>query len=253
MSVIKLEAVLGGELAEILAVNAHPLPKHVLQAGRSQEILLTQPQFLAAFGGVVGVEHHRDVFRHVLGAHRFGVTPRIKILEVKFIGRRRRPQAQSVDRAIAVARDWQIVRHRQHVVSIQPAPAHFAIGFDKALGAPTELDPLGVLRTLQFPQVAAAQPVIRLFNLVAVLDALAEHAIGVTNAVAHHGQPQRGATVHEAGGQPSQTAVAQASVVLTFSEFFQSQTQIIERLADRLGHAQIEHGVAEGAPHQELH
>ena len=94
---------------------------------------------------------------------------------------------------------------------------------------------------------------IRLFYLVAVFDALAEHAVGVTNAVAHHWQPQSGATVHEAGGQPSQTAITQTSVIFALDQFFQGQAQIIERLADRLGHPQIEHCVAECAPHQEFH
>ena len=91
MGVVELENVLGGELAEILAIGAHPLANHILQAGRSQEILLAQAQFLAALGGIVGIEHHGDVFRHILGAHRLGVASRVEILEIELVGSGRRP------------------------------------------------------------------------------------------------------------------------------------------------------------------
>ncbi len=107
--------------------------------------------------------------------------------------------------------------------------------------------------TLQFPQIAAAKPVVRFLDLVAVLDALAEHAVGVADAVTDHRQAQGGATVHEAGGQPAQTAVAQTGVVLALHQFFQGHAHFIERFVDRFGDAQIEHGVAHGPTHQEFH
>ena len=40
MRIVKLEAVFRGELAEILAVDAHPLSEHVLETSGSEEVLL---------------------------------------------------------------------------------------------------------------------------------------------------------------------------------------------------------------------
>jgi hypothetical protein len=47
---------------------AAPLAHRILQAGRGQEILLAQAQFLAALAGVVGIQHHRNVLGVVLFA-----------------------------------------------------------------------------------------------------------------------------------------------------------------------------------------
>ena len=151
VGVIELETVLRGELTEILAMDPYPLPNHVLQAGGGQEILLAQPQLLAALGGVVGVEHHGDVFRQVLGAHGVGITAGVEIFQIEFVGGGRGPQAQGVDRAVLVAWDREIVGYGQHVVGIQPAPTHVAVGFHEAFGAPAELDPLRVFGSLQIP------------------------------------------------------------------------------------------------------
>ena len=45
----------------------------VAQGGTGQEILLLQPQLLALFGGVVGVEHAADGARQRLGGSGAGV------------------------------------------------------------------------------------------------------------------------------------------------------------------------------------
>ena len=84
--VIELEAVFGGKLAEILTVDIDPAAEDVLQTGRGQKILLTQPQVLAVFTGIVGIQHHRDVLGHVLGTHRFSVIAGIEVTQVEFIG-----------------------------------------------------------------------------------------------------------------------------------------------------------------------
>ena len=89
-------------------------------------------------------------------------------------------------------------------------------------------------------------------DLIAVFDALAEHAVGVAEAVADHRQPQGGAAIHEAGRQSSQAAVAQPGVVFALGQFLQGQTHVVQRLVDRFGDAQIEHSVAQGPTHQEF-
>ena len=83
------------------------------------------------------------------------------------------------------------------------------------------MDALGIFRPLQFPGIAVAQPVVRLLDLLAVFDVLAEHAVFVADAIAHHRQLQRGATVQKTGGQPAQAAVAEPGIVLLVGQLFQ--------------------------------
>jgi hypothetical protein len=122
-----------------------------------------------------------------------------------------------------------------------------------AFGAAAELDALGIFRPLQIPHVAAAQPVIRLFDLITVFDALAEHAVFIADAVADDRQAERGATVHEAGRQPAQAAVAQARVIFAFGQFFQGQTHLIEGFVNGFIDPQIEHGITQRSAHEKFH
>ncbi len=66
--------------------------QHILQAGRSQEVLLAQAQFLAVFAGIVGVEHHGDVLGSILRRHRFGIAAGIEFAQVELVGGGRFPQ-----------------------------------------------------------------------------------------------------------------------------------------------------------------
>ncbi len=115
-----------------------------------------------------------------------------------------------------------------------------------------ELDALGVLRAFQLPGIAVAQPVIRLLHLVAVLDQLAEHAVLVAQAVALDRQLQGGAAVEETGRQAPQSAVAKPGVRLGLGDLLQEQTQVVESSFRLVADAQVEHGVAQGAAHEEL-
>jgi hypothetical protein len=109
-----------------------------------------------------------------------------------------------------------------------------------------------MFRPFQFPGVALAQPVIRLLRLAAVLDALAEHAVFVADAVAHHRQLEGGAAIQEAGRQTAEAAVAQAGVVLDVDHLLQIQAQAMQGRIGGFPEPQVEQRVVEGAPHQEF-
>src|SRR4249919_1176131 len=64
------------------------------------------------------------------------------------------------------------------------------------------------------PRVLAAEPVIRLLELPAILDRLFEDAVLVTQPIAHRRELQCGHRVQEAGRQPSESTVAQSGVRL---------------------------------------
>jgi len=66
--VVELADVLVRETGEAIAVHALPAAEHVLEARGRQEVLLPQPQLLAALAGVVGIQHQRDLLAAFLAA-----------------------------------------------------------------------------------------------------------------------------------------------------------------------------------------
>lgn len=89
------------------------------------------------------------------------------------------------------------------------------------LDASEEVDGYHVLGTRDLPRVAEAQPVVRLLELPAVLDALLEDAVVVAQAVAVRREADRGHRVEEARRQTPETAVAQTRVLLDLLELLE--------------------------------
>src|SRR5690606_37377668 len=154
---------------------------------------------------------------------------------------------------VAVAGDGDVVRHGQHVVRVDPAPARPAVAGVVEFAAPAETHALGVLRPHDFPWVAVAQPVVGFLDLFAVLDALAKPAVLIAYAIAYYGQAQRGAAVEKAGGEAAQAAVAEARVVLGLGDLFEQQAEVVHRAGGGVRDAEVEYGVVEGAAHQKFH
>ena len=89
------------------------------------------------------------------------------------------------------------------------------------------------------PRVRAAEPVVRLFVLPAVLDGLAEHAVFVPQTVTHGRKLHRGHRVEEASRQAAEPAVAQAGIGFLLQEAEPIEVLLLRRLAvervDRAG------------------
>ena len=81
-----------------------------------------------------------------------------------------------------------------------------------------EFDLDRLVRTRHLPRVLATQPVVGLFALPAVLDRLPEHAVFVTQPVAHGGELHRRHRVEKAGGQASEPAIAQPGIGFLFEQ-----------------------------------
>ena len=137
-------------------------------------------------------------------------------------------------------------------MGIDPAHAQLAFGAAIEFGAAAEADALRVFGALDLPGMAGAQPVVRLLDLLAVDDLLPEHAVLVTDAVALHRQLQRGAAVEKTGGQPPQAAVAEAGVVFGLGQLFQLQAEPVRAWRIASVDAEVEHGIAQGAPHEKF-
>jgi len=120
------------------------------------------------------------------------------------------------------------------------------------LGMAAKRHAAGIFRPLDLPRIAVAQPVVGVLDLVTIFDVLAEHAVFVMNAIAHHRQVQRGAAVHEAGCQPAQTAVPQPGIGLLFGKVLQRLAKAVQGLARHFVQPQIEHVVGQRTADQKF-
>ena len=238
--VIELEAILFRKRGEVVAVSIPPVAQGVLQGRRGQEVLLSQTQFLAVLGCRVRVQHHRDVLGRVFRGNRIRVATRVELLEVEFVARRRGPQTQRVDDVVLETGYGDVVRDCQDVVSVDPNVTRLAAGVDLHIAAAAELDRLRIFDALDFPRKALAQPGVGLLDLVAVVDALVEHAVAVTNAVADDRQRKRRAAVEEAGCQATEAAVAEPGVALALANVFQVEADALEGIPGFTFDAEVE-------------
>src|SRR5581483_2358239 len=95
------------------------------------------------------------------------------------------------------------------------------------LDAAAEMDVIDHLRPLQLPGIAEGQPFVGIFLLPAILDDLAEQAVIIADAIADCRDLQRRHALHEAGGEPSEAAIAERGI-----EHLE-QPYIVERVGEQ--------------------
>ena len=96
------------------------------------------------------------------------------------------------------------------------------------------------------------EPLVGIFLLPAVLDDLAEQAEIVADAIADGGDGERRHALHEARGEPAETAIAERCVRLELAQFGQADAEIAERRLEHRQQAHIVQRVGEQAPDQEF-
>jgi hypothetical protein len=99
-----------------------------------------------------------------------------------------------------------------------PDGARATVGLGRGLHPTAEVDIILNLRTRKFPRITEGQPIFRIFVLPAVSDDLSEQSMIVADAIAAGWYTQRCQTLHEAGGEPAQAAVAECGVRLGSSQ-----------------------------------
>src|SRR6202041_2484293 len=104
--------------------------------------------------------------------------------------------------------DRGVVGDRLHGFRRMPHRAVATPGID-VFDAAAEMDVIDHLGPLEFPGVAEAQPLVRIFLLPAVVDDLAEQAEIVADAVTDRGNAERRHAFREAGGGPAEAAGAE--------------------------------------------
>ena len=116
-----------------------------------------------------------------------------------------------------------------------------------------KLDLVSVLRSVQFKRITIFQPVIRHFDLKAVLNLLLEHTVAITDPAAVSCVSECGEGIHKAGSQSSQTTVAECRIRLLIFDHIEIQADLIQRFPHFFIFLQIDQIIAERASHQKFH
>ncbi len=251
VGVVELEDDPLRQVAQIEVLGQHEV-EEVVNGRGDEEVLLLQPQFLALRRGVLGVEHLGDVLREGLRADGLLVVTGVEDPQVERVGGDRPPQPQRVHPAVLVARDHVVVRDGLDLPARHPAGAFDPIGIGVLLGVTAEGDDLRGLGVRELPGRAEGQPGVGLLDLAAVDEGLPEDAVLVADAVTDAGHAHGGQRVDEAGGQPTETAVAQTRLDLLGPQGGQVDTALTETLLDDLGQPGGQQRVAELAAEQVL-
>ena len=143
---------------------------------------MTDPQHLALEGGVVGVEHARNVGGALPFDDSVSEALGVESLVVELFHRLGFPQPQRPDVAGPITGDRHVVRDGAH--------PHVGVANDTLL-----------LFTTDDEGVALLHPWVWVFGLEAVVEELLEQAVTVEDSVTSNRQFQGGAGIEEAGGQ----------------------------------------------------
>ena len=225
---------------------------HVLQGAGDEEILLPQAQRLALELLVVGIENLGDVLGLDLLRHRAEVVAHVEVGEIEALRRLGAPQPQGVDRVHPVAGNRRVVgdapdHHARR--PLHPVAAGLVV---PPPGAAAEADLHRQVRLLELPGVAGLQPAVAHLPLPAVVDGLVEHAELVADAVTDGRDFQGGERVQVAGGQPTETAVAEPRFLLMVDDLLQVEPCFLGRAGELVPQAEAEQVVLQLRPHEEF-
>jgi len=220
MGIVKMKAVLSGKGRQVSSLGDNPTIQDILHAGRSKEILLTQTQIFTIFAGVIRIENHGDFFSVVDRCHRRRIITSIEFIEVKLLSCSGSPQTQSIDRAILITGNRHIIGNSTNVVVVDPAYSLASRSVSIGFTVPPELDTLSIFRPLNLPAIINIKPMIWLFNLITIDDALVKHPIFIANAITLNRQLQGGAAVKKTGSQAAKSTITQPGIRLNLFQFF---------------------------------
>jgi len=249
MRVVQVDHHLFRQLADVLMGDEIAV-QDVVEAGRDKEVFLAQAQFLAGDGGIIRIQHARNVFGVVFVFDRRKVIALIELGQIDLAARFGRPQPQGVGRIHIIAGNDVVVGDRAHVLGIDPERL---AGFQIGLQAPTKADLVMHLVTREFPDVERREPVIGSFDLLAVDDALLEHAVVVTDAIAKTGDAQRRHRIEKTRGEPPQTTIAERGIGFGIEDLVQIDLHFIERGLDRIKQLERQHSVEQRPADQKFH
>jgi hypothetical protein len=231
-----------------VAVAGAKRGQQVLHRGGDEEMLLAQPEFTSLRRAVVGIEDARQGLAVHLAGLGVEMGPAVEGAEIEGVDRLDAPQPQRVDRGMVVPGHKRVVGHGKDILGLHPVGAKTVV-----LHAPAEADAIGALGAQDLPGIGLVEPAVRLLDLPAVGDLLAEHAVFIADAVADAGQPDAGGGVEKAGGEPPQPAIAERRAGLDRHEFVELDAVAGQRGAAFIDEPCRHQRVLELARQQKLH
>ena len=180
----------------------------ILNGGGYQQILLLQTKLLSSVSGIVGIEDTGDVFCPLSGLKGIVIFSSIEGEEVEFIEGQRFPETETDGVECGIAGDGSIICSSNNCLRILPIAPLYAFG----IGGPSDLtvkfDLVFHINSLDLPRVAVAEPIIRYFYLISILDQLLENAVVIANAVSPGRIVQRRHRIQKTGSQSPQATIS---------------------------------------------
>ena len=251
MCIVELDDTFAVEIAQVFIVIFHSADD-VLQRCRNEEELLFEAQLLAFVVIVVGIQHPGDVLAHGRFQVRTDVIALIEFDQIESVQRFCRPEPQRVDRIVLIAGDRGVIGHGKDILRADPFAAVGVGIIGMMFHFSTEMNDAGKFGTADFPGITAAEPVVRFFQLVAVLDDLFEDPVVVTDPVTVAGKLQRGHGIEEAGGKASKTTVTETGIHFFVPESIGIESEFRHSFSSCIVHAEVDHGVSERSSHEEF-
>mmetsp|Transcript_41521 Transcript_41521/g.96930 ORF Transcript_41521/g.96930 Transcript_41521/m.96930 type:complete len:774 (+) Transcript_41521:686-3007(+) len=233
--VVELHRNLGGKLVHRAAgLGGEEGLDHVLKGGRDKEVLLLQAELLAGPVVVVGVENLGDLEGALAGGEGLVVVTLVELAEVNVLVGHGGPEAEGVGVERVVAGDGGVVGDSDNLLRA------------------VEGDRVRDVKALDLPGVAVRQPRVGELDLDAILDALLEHTVLITDTVAPSRQVEGGHRVEEAGGEAAEATVAEGCVLLLVDHVLEVVPNLLKSSAVGLLEVEVHEGVEERATHEEL-
>ena len=252
MGVVELDDVVLRELRKISADRHNKVMYKILQGCRSKEVLLTETQLFSHWSVVVRIKNAADVLRVVLPFDSALVLHVVEELKVKAVRTRRLPETECIDGIVAEPDDRHIIRSGSdffRVLQIEPV---LSVRCLSVFDFTAEFDGYCKVASLYFPRITVAEPVVRIFNLLAVFDVLLEHTVFIADSVSVARILQRCKAVEETGSKTSKTTVAQTCIRLFILDDIEIDAHTLQDFDNQIFYLCINEVVAQCTSHEEF-
>ena len=252
VSVIELNRCFGREFTPGQGVAIFEATDNVGQGTGNEEILLNQAQFLAGFGGVIGVENLRYGLGDGFFPECLDVTALVENFKVKVLIRLSLPEAQHIDSVTVITNDRDVPRKSEKALGVDPFRMRMTKIIEFLHDMTIEFDGLPVTWAGDLPGTAIAHPGIRMLDLFSTDELLAEKTKFVVNAIANGREIHRGERIHEACSKAAKTTIAEAHVGFFLEKLVETFTHLLESLLGHIVQTGVAQVILKQAPHEIL-
>ena len=249
--VVDLDGNLVGQGVQI-AVVALVRINDRLHRRRNEEVELAQAQLLTTLVAILGIKHLRDRLRQLALGNCSLVLTLVEARKVDLLRRASTPQAQRCRQRAVIADDGHVPRLGKYRVGAVLDDLQLAVFAPELFDRAAELDLEHAVSTLSRPNVTAFEPSVGRFDLLAVVNLLAEETVLIANATTHGRHAERREAVEKAGRQTAETAIAKACVSFLLLNITEIVAHLRKRCSIGVIQTKVHEVVRKGAPDEKL-